>query len=295
MTREQFCGSAVQLLARLRDHVARLDSGLAYASDDLAVVLRALVGSGRGNHVLARVADRTNQPLPTVQVSRAPNRDGVEISVGSIPVRFPGATVHGARTLTLRDWLQEPVAVVRAGGHRRALTWASFLADYANKWGGAHLDGEVPAFLPALDVFGAAGLSLPGYLLRTAALEVWDLGQRLLMTALVQDPQDHRVIDAVNGAGHGPADLSSRGQLQYLDIGHHQADLLWYVDRASSESDLRIPGWEIKFTPDGLEPADERPFVEQRSQIYVGAGPAYRDDLPETSMSMQIIGYDQVR
>jgi hypothetical protein len=53
-------GAALHMIARMRDHIERLDDGRAYAADDLAVVLRGLLCSGNGNRVL--IARRSSRP-----------------------------------------------------------------------------------------------------------------------------------------------------------------------------------------------------------------------------------------
>jgi len=71
------------MTSRLRDHIERIDEGAPHAIDDLAVVLRALVCSGRGNRVLMRLNESTGRAIPMVLVSRpAPADADVFFAVG---------------------------------------------------------------------------------------------------------------------------------------------------------------------------------------------------------------------
>lgn len=63
--------------------------------------------------------------------------------------------------------------VVTLAGEQKKYTWDTLLSDYANKWGGAHLDVMVPSHLQFIDLYAAGGLNLSSYLLRAAAVEVW--------------------------------------------------------------------------------------------------------------------------
>lgn len=88
---------ALQMITRLRDHIERLDNGHAYAADDLAVVLRALLVRGQGNDVLQRTYDSYQLAIPTTTVSKPACDDpGVFFSVGAIPTEGPGAAEDGA-------------------------------------------------------------------------------------------------------------------------------------------------------------------------------------------------------
>src|SRR5215469_16184910 len=83
---EGITGSALQMTSRLRDHIERLDSGVAYAADDLAVVLRAMLCASKGNRVLRRIYEGLNVEEPKVLLSKPPaSGDNVIFSVGSLP------------------------------------------------------------------------------------------------------------------------------------------------------------------------------------------------------------------
>ena len=175
-------GAALQLVGRLRDHIERLDDGRAYAADDLAVVLRCLLCSGKGNRVLMRVTQTDGLTVvPRVRLSRpAPDDDDVFFAVGSIPVEEPGAAFDGATEATLTKWMNRRVLTVTSAGSRTTYTWDRFLSTYAEKWGGAHLDEVVPPHLRMIDDHAVGGLPLSNYLLRMAAVAAWHAAQQLL-------------------------------------------------------------------------------------------------------------------
>jgi hypothetical protein len=246
------------MVCRLRDHIERLDDGVVYAADDLAVVLRALICPGDGNRVLMRLYDSTRQPVPNVLVSRPASADpDVFFAVGSIPTEL-GAEADGAINVALTAWMNTTVLVVQGSGSRRTYTWAQFLNEYANKWGGAHLDRAVPAHLRMIDNHAAAGMPLSNYLMRTAAVQVWFVAQALFRDLLLDAepavlqsatlglpniPSDQRedvIFVAPGGLGSPPRDISPRGLLQAFCHRTNGAELVWYVDEASPDNALHL-------------------------------------------------------
>ncbi len=124
----QILGSAMQMTSRLRDHIDRLNDGAVHASDDLAVVLRALLCPGKGNGVLQRLFRECGVPVPEVIFSRPPEDDPkTQFSVGSIPTREAGAVADGAAPTLVTNWPNAPVLVVTLAGDRRRFAWADFL------------------------------------------------------------------------------------------------------------------------------------------------------------------------
>jgi hypothetical protein len=124
-TGANLAGAALQLVGRLRDHIERLDDGRAYAADDLAVVLRCLLCSGKGNRVLMRLTQTDGLTVvPRVRLSRpAPDDDDVFFAVGSVPVDEPGASSDGATEATLTKWMNRRVLTVTSAGSRTTYTW----------------------------------------------------------------------------------------------------------------------------------------------------------------------------
>jgi hypothetical protein len=249
-------GSALHMVSRLRDHIERIDNGVVYAVDDLAVVLRALMCHGQGNSVLRRLHDECGVNQPSVLLSRAPAEDSkVQFSIGSIPTRETGAIADGAAYTSLSKWPNNPVLVVKLGDKQRKYTWDALLSDYANKWGGAHLDAVVPAHLQFIDLYYAGGLNLSGYLLRTAAVEVWFLAQNLFRQ--IFHPQSPNSFTAEElkqikyvpegGLNSDPRDISSRGQVQWFCHSTDMLSLLWYVDETSPDNAMHFQLGQIPY------------------------------------------------
>lgn len=239
---DDFIGRVVQMTARLRDHIERMDNGVPYAVDDLAVVLRAFLHPKPGNDVLRRLSARSGAEAPQVLLSQRPAAKSGGFSVGSIPTRYSGATAHGAAWADINVWSNTTVLEGDIQGVKINFTWAELLNKYANKWGGAHLDEKIPTELMAIDVYAVGGFNLSGYLIRTAAVEVWLAAQYML---------------SVWAAGHwekgwsgraycpgsiesDPSDLSGRGQLQWFSGNQEEADFLWYIDPLCPYSHLRM-------------------------------------------------------
>lgn len=252
----QILGSAVQMTSRLRDHIERLDDGAVHASDDLAVVLRALLCPGKGNGVLRRLFQECGVPVPEVILSRPPEDDPkTQFSVGSIPTREAGAVADGAAPTLVTKWPNAPVLVVTLAGDRRRFTWADFLNVYANKWGGAHLDVVVPEHLQFIDCYGAGGLSLSGYLLRTAAVEVWLLAQQVyravlqneFLATLDSSDRERATFSAEGGIATDPRDRSDKGLLQWFYHGSDRLGLIWYVDENSDDNALHLALGKVEY------------------------------------------------
>jgi hypothetical protein len=261
---DNIIGSAMQMTARLRDHIERLDNGVVYAADDLAVVLRAMLVESKGNRVLRRLYEAFNIDCPEIILSRPPLTDeDVQFSVGSIPIREPGALADGAISTPLRRWSKTPVVVVALGGDQVAYTWGDFMNDYANKWGGAHLSTIVPQHLQFIDYYSTGGLSLTSYLLRSAAVEVWRLAQnafRLAMPSLLGkdfalDEIKQARYFAEGGLTIEPRDVSAKGQLQWFHHGKKSLGMVWYVDGQSFDNALHLTlgafPYDVAYNPAG--------------------------------------------
>lgn len=140
-------------------------------------------------------------------------------------------------------------------GDRRWFTWADFLNAYANKWGGAHLDVVVPEHLQFIDCYGAGGLALSGYLLRTAAVEVWLLAQQVYRTVLQNEflasldsgDREKATFSAEGGVTTEPRDRSDKGLLQWFYHGSDRLDLIWYVDENSDDNALHLALGKVEY------------------------------------------------
>jgi hypothetical protein len=297
------------MTARLRDHIERLDNGVVYAVDDLAVVLRAMLCPGAGNDVMRRLYDVAGCSRPEVLISRPPESGAdVVFSVGAIPTREPGALADGAYRVPLTQWPNTRFLVVTSGGTQLDFTWAKFLNSYANKWGGAHLDSVVPTHLQVIDYHAAGGLSLTGYLLRSAAVEVWYLAQQAFARKLrggshpVADTQlETGRYSVPGGISTDPKDISSRGQLQWFCHTKSDAGMLWYVDEGSDENQLRLSlgsvPYDVAYSASGAEsntPREKQKIIvqEPRNRLPVILK---RDELKEIIFQGEIKTLSQVR
>jgi hypothetical protein len=231
------------MASRLSDHIERIDQGNVAAIDDLAVTLRSLVGSGKGNAVLLTACREFRVDQPTLQASRQPNQSGSYLSIGSIPVEEPGARAHGARELKLSKWAQEPMLRCDSKSGSVSYNWDKFVREYANKWGGAHLDSQVPDELFTMDRHAAAGLVLSTYLLRTAGVAVWKMTQDVLRRALrpnAEASERAATFSAPGSKSPAPDFRKQHGQLQWLTLSRTNMDFGWYVDHFSATNTLRL-------------------------------------------------------
>lgn len=168
-------GQALHAMDRLHDHIARLDEGRAYAADDLAVVLRLLVGKGKGLNLLHRIARPGTGPIRFL-ATRAPETAETHFSFGLLPAR-DGSEPLGSTAVTLPEWLSSTFLSIRLGELQKNYTWERFISSYSNKWGGAHVDNRVPPELTIIDKFAFGGYALSSYFLRSAGVIVWKAAQ----------------------------------------------------------------------------------------------------------------------
>ncbi|MBI9115674.1 hypothetical protein JAV76_11680 [Sanguibacter sp. YZGR15] len=246
------------MMCRLRDHIERIDNGAAYAADDLAVVLRALLAPAHGNDVLRRLEDSSGIDPSRILVTRQADTTA-KFSVGSLPTR-PGAEVHGAEWVPWRDWIQRPVVHTECQGASVTYSWAKFLSTYANKWGGAHLDRTVPTHLQLIDGWSFGGLLLSGYLLRSAGLVAWahthralSQGKFRLGTASLSTEVDEKARLGVPGSiATDPRDQLALGELQWLTLTSEELAFHLYVDPSQPVSARMAPSaipFEMTFKP----------------------------------------------
>lgn len=240
--RHHLAGALTHMASRLSDHIDRIDHGNVAAIDDLAVALRSLVGAGKGNAVLLTACRVFSLDQPTIQASRAPAGSGSYLSIGSIPVEEPGATLHGARELKLSKWVQEPVLRFATKSGTVSYSWDKFIREYANKWGGAHFDSVIPDELFTIDRHAAAGVVMSTYLLRTAGVAVWKMVQSALTNILKPNVEAGEVrFFAAPGASSPMPDYKKQcGQLQWLTLSTDNMDFGWYVDNDSQKNILRL-------------------------------------------------------
>lgn len=280
-----FLGQALHMISRLRDHVERMDSGVVYAEDDLAVVMRAMLFHTRGNKVLTRLAGLFGITGVQIRLSRAPlTQPDLHLSVGCLPTPSMSDD-DGSTWVPLERWASRPLARVRVGKQVRVFTWGEFLNEYANKWGGAHIDHEVPDALVALDTFETGGYALSGYLMRTAAVQCWHLGQVLLDLGLPRPEAatlepgtiltGERHLGGEGAITEPPTDRRHLGELQWLDYTPDDLAYLMLV-MPSSPARLRVQtgqlGYAIRYEPhtntphDDHVPSDSSPGAGSRVQ-----------------------------
>ncbi|WP_193311489.1 hypothetical protein [Georgenia satyanarayanai] len=119
----------------------------------------------------------------------------------------------------------------------------------------------MPAHLNMIDNWSFGGLALSGYLLRSAALATWVLGQRAL-NELYESTREQGIPDvpvkrriAARGAlSHDPDDRLEYGELQWLQLTPDLLALHIYVDPAVPCSWRVAPSalsFEMAYKPSG--------------------------------------------
>jgi hypothetical protein len=301
----------MHLTCRIRDHIERLDEGVVYAVDDLAVTLRAMLHHGKGNRVLSRLRLVYGGAEVEVRLSRPPAFDGTQFSVGSIPTSASLADEHGATWVPLEKWASRPLLRIMHAGKSITYTWGEFLNTYANKWGGAHLDREVPEHLQIIDLYDAGGLALSGYLLRSAAVQVWLIAQAIISDArfvqrgqsLTREELAGARVGAPGGITGDPQDRRGLGELQWLDYRPGGIGFLLYVERESPAHLTLQAGkmsWSVTYQPPDTGTGEPRERVA--AQPDQRARDPIRPDLKTSDFSLnhtmlvsgQVLTFDEV-
>lgn len=149
-----------RLLLRMVDHADAITDGLDYRIDDLASVLRTLIGRGKGNDALAGLFRRMKLPQPTLFVNATPPAPPhVHLSYGSVPVNGPGPSNDEITFVELQSRVVAYIVGPQPGEPARPATWAALVEAYGNTWG-SHLSGTVPYHLERVELNAAGDLSL---------------------------------------------------------------------------------------------------------------------------------------
>ncbi len=285
-------GPVVSMTARIRDAIERIDNGALYATDDLVVLLRAVLSPTRGNNVLMRLCSAVQASVPTVRLSKPPPGSAdVVFAVGSLPIDVAASEADGAEVVPFSRWQSRRVLSIRSDGQQQNYTWEHFVRDYAHTWGGVHLDGTVSRHLTSLDRHFVADLPLAAYLFRSAGVAIWTAAQELLYGALRASLADMLRKEGSNvdlsapprtppsiaapGAPDGPPrDISDRGMLQYFCHSEEGVELLWYVDGESDHNMLSLYFGSVPYTiryipPDSIQFDRKQTLTTPVQRIYI--------------------------
>lgn len=232
-TKEMLQGSLFALSSRLRDHIERVDRGVLTATDDLAVVLRVLIAPGKGNRVIDRAIRALGLSTPEIGISLPPmsRSASIRLSVGSIPISRPLALEVGS-TIPVTKLAGRTFATTRT----ESWDWGTFISNYCNKWGGAHVDDAIPATLRLLECHSPANWSLPTYALRMAAVAVWEATQAALRDSLQHLELPEGVISSGGGIDTPPGG-GPNAQLLHLEHSDTQFRTSWSL-AGSTRHDL---------------------------------------------------------
>ncbi len=114
--------------------------------------------------------------------------DAMITAVGSIPTDELTADNLGGDNAPLGRVIHRRVLAYRNDANRlHQFTWADFIKNYANKWGGAHLDEEIPAILATADAHSTGRTALASHLLRTMAVAARNAAQEIFCKIMRSD------------------------------------------------------------------------------------------------------------
>lgn len=168
MTEDEHVAQVIRLLLRLTDHViAAQGFQTGYRIDDVASVLRCLLGRGRGDNVVVGLARRLHLPEPVLHLGPPVlDHPDTHLAFGSLPVS------SSATPQTLTTVQDQLVVVLGADGEfvGQRVTWLKLIEDYGNTWG-VHVSSTVPFYLNRVNVDVSTGhvdyLPLGAFLLLT--------------------------------------------------------------------------------------------------------------------------------
>jgi hypothetical protein len=155
-----------------------------------------------------------------------------------------------------------------------------------------------------------AGLSLSGYLLRSAAVEVWLLAQSMFSQVikrpeteqLTAEERDQVRYTAPGGVSTDPRDVSDKGQLQWYRHGSDGAGIIWYIDERSDNNALRLTlgkvSYDVRYTPQSNVTQTQNvpvAFQSPRHRDMSKPIPIERGELKQIILQGQIKSLAQVR
>ena len=268
----------------MADHIARLDAGVAYAVDDLAVALRVLLCEGAGTGILLRAIEEFGVPQPDVLRSEPPYA-GATFSVASVPLVewFDGLETEQLVLGPLKTWLDQPVIGTVNSDTEKRVSWTQFLKNYCNKLGGAHIDADAwGSYLEQMDFVGVGRLALSGFLLKAAGVQGCLSTQEVLQSII-----SSMGVEGLDGAWLGgsgstfepPAHSYEEGFLTSFAYNDDGMKLTWFVDEQRSENRIRLfyddAVWDYTYTVEKglkvekpLSPLDTFAFQSPRNPNY---------------------------
>lgn len=239
INRSHLVGYLISGTARLRDHIERIDSGVAYAVDDLALVLRLLVSGARGGELISRTANSYGIPLPKFGISTEPAIvQGLIWGAGALPTT---AALGVGAPVDISQLRFKTALRIHTKTKSVELSWDKMIRDYANTWG-THVGDTIRDDLPLADRIGtAAGLPLSTYMLREVAVAAWFTAQFVIRNAAVQDDpgffnnmdlgdEVEAWVSAPGGISEPPQIRGEHGKFQSaMNIGSN-ASWVWAVE-----------------------------------------------------------------
>jgi hypothetical protein len=177
---DELMNSATLHLTRLARGVCEMDENVPEAVIDVSASLRQLVGHGRGNRLLQRLAESNVTLAPRLgavanEIDTSP-RKNIRFALGAFPTEL--AAPSGATGPELPQFLK--LKCLRVASPRLqeevTYTWDDLISVVANKLGCIHTDDERRAILDDLACYLVADLPALRYAIRTIGAAISSLG-----------------------------------------------------------------------------------------------------------------------
>lgn len=264
MTDAELATAASEALTLLDHGIVQIDAGAALGLKLVLPQLRLLIGLGRGNRVVTRLAERARLTPPRIRVTAsASNRAGVEFAIGALPLLAIGgrsqrpaaedlstvpATVRQPfaaqqQSLAPDKLMRARVLVVASETEQATFSWDQLISNVANKTGPVHADDEVIAILDDVANYRLAELHPLSYAFRALGVAVSRAGAHVL-SAFDTAHQPRRHADSVNALWIGSA--SAEELPERTSDGHNRMiGFEFLVTQPRSVGMFRGPDWEI--------------------------------------------------
>ena len=191
--------SADELLTGLRRAQLRLmralgdiGEGHGDAVDDVANIVRTLVGEASGgNKLIKRAVKQLKLTWPQIFAGPSPQiGHAVHLGIGNIPLPYKPSREGGARWMRVDKWAQQTALVLDYGNGQRKIPWLKLIEDYGNTYG-SHVGTEISKSIDSTSRFYSNRLTMTEFLIYCAGWGLADAANQL-----IEEADGHQVVRA---------------------------------------------------------------------------------------------------
>lgn len=178
---DEFIVAFRDLTIRLDSHIKLVAGGDLRFRNDLAGVVRILLGRDKANQAVKRFCKRFGQPEPRVAIfGSAREGEHTILHLAALPTTDDDDEGHRLNIST--ELMSQVAIVVRAAKSALRFTWQAVIDDYGNSFG-AHLTRTVPRILDATRFYGVGPTDIGTYMLWSIGIAASAAAHELLVTS----------------------------------------------------------------------------------------------------------------